>query len=104
MCLLDAKEEEAKLESLIFLIPAIFSLQKVSESAGDSGVCPPWEPPYISVALKRLVCRVDTIVLADDILKYFTYFVPQNRLWHFMQIVSSGDNLHEMPEPIFWEK
>ena len=21
-----------------------------------------------------------------------------------MQIVSSGDNLHEMPNPVFWEK
>ena len=27
-------------------------------------------------------------------LKYF-YFFPESRLWHFMQIVSVGDNLHE---------
>ena len=25
-------------------------------------------------------------------------------LWHFMQIVSSRDNLHELLKPIFWEK
>ena len=25
-------------------------------------------------------------------------------IWHFMQIVSHVDNLHEMPNPIFWEK
>ena len=24
-------------------------------------------------------------------------------LWHFMQIVSLGDNLHEMSMPIFWK-
>ena len=24
--------------------------------------------------------------------------------WHSMQIVSKGDNLHEMPKPIIWEK
>ena len=23
---------------------------------------------------------------------------------HFMQIVSNGDNLHEMSNPVFWEK
>ena len=37
----------------------------------------------------------------DDILKYLYYFFPQNRLWNFLQI---GDNLHEMPKPIFWQK
>ena len=31
-------------------------------------------------------------------------FSPENRLWHFMQIVSEGDNLHEVSMPIFWEK
>ena len=29
---------------------------------------------------------------------------PTNRLWHFMQTVCSGDNLSEMPKPIFWKK
>ena len=24
--------------------------------------------------------------------------------WHFMQIISNGNNKHEMPKPIFWEK
>ena len=33
---------------------------------------------------------------------YFLIF-PENRLWHFMQIVSLGDNLHEMSEPVFWK-
>ena len=25
------------------------------------------------------------------------------QFWHFMQIVSNGDNLHEMSNPVFWE-
>ena len=34
----------------------------------------------------------------------FFLFFPENRIWHFMQIVSNGDNLHEMSNPVFWEK
>ena len=34
----------------------------------------------------------------------FFLFFPEIRLWHFMQIVSKGDNLHEMSKPTFWEK
>ena len=42
---------------------------------------------------------------ADDILNFFFFkFFPENRLWPFMQIISSGDNLHEMSMPIFWER
>ena len=40
-----------------------------------------------------------------DILKYFfSYFFPENRVLYFMQIVSLEDNLHEMLDPVFWEK
>ena len=38
---------------------------------------------------------------ADD--KWMLYFL-ENRIWHFMQIVSNGDNLHEMSNPDFWKK
>ena len=54
---------------------------------------------------------------SGDVLKYFSYFFQktgfdsscklspkENRIWHFMQIVSLGDNLHEMSNPVFWEK
>ena len=34
---------------------------------------------------------------------FFLIFL-ENRIWHFMQIVSKGDNLHEMSNPDFWEK
>ena len=33
--------------------------------------------------------------------KTFCTFFPENRFWHFMKIVSTGDNLHEMSEPFF---
>ena len=36
--------------------------------------------------------------------KTFFLFLPENRFWHFMQIVSITDNLHEMLKPVFWEK
>ena len=42
-------------------------------------------------------------ILADDILKYFSYFSPEDRIWLFMQTVSNRDNLHEMSNPIFWK-
>ena len=36
---------------------------------------------------------------------YRSYFCfPGNRLWHFMQIVSLEDDLHEMTKPFLWEK
>ena len=31
-------------------------------------------------------------------------FFPEVRIWHFMQIVSNGNNLHEMSKPVFWKK
>ena len=33
----------------------------------------------------------------DDI--FFSFF-PENRILHFMQIVSCGDNLHELSNPV----
>ena len=42
--------------------------------------------------------------LADGKLMIFFLFFLENRIWHFMQIVSSGDNLHEMSNPVFWEE
>ena len=35
---------------------------------------------------------------------HFSYFSPENRIWHFMQIISSGDNLHKISKPVFWRK
>ena len=38
---------------------------------------------------------------ADEKLVIFFLFLTENRIWHFMQIVSIGDNLHEMSGPVF---
>ena len=35
---------------------------------------------------------------------FFFFFLPENRICQFMQIVSIGDNLHEMSKPVFWGK
>ena len=37
-------------------------------------------------------------------MKYFFLFFQENRIWYFMQIVSNGDDLHEMSNPVFLEK
>ena len=41
---------------------------------------------------------------ADAKLMIFFLFFPENSIWHSMQAVSSGDSLHEISNPIFWEK
>ena len=33
-----------------------------------------------------------------------SFFSPENMIWHFMQMVSQGDSLHAMSNPIFWKK
>ena len=43
-------------------------------------------------------------ISANNILKHFFLFFLENGIWHFMQIVSLGDNLHEVSNLIFWEK
>ena len=54
-------------------------------------------------------CRLTFTALlansADDKLMIFFLFFQENRICYFMQIVSTGDNnLHEMSNPVFWEK
>ena len=38
---------------------------------------------------------------ADNKFVNFFLFFPENWIWHFMQIVLIGDNLHGMSNPIF---
>ena len=40
---------------------------------------------------------------ADAKLMVFFLFFLENRIWHFMQIVSWGDNLHEASNSVFWK-
>ena len=34
--------------------------------------------------------------------QFLCMFYFQNKIWHFMQIVSNEDDLHEVSKPIFW--
>ena len=36
--------------------------------------------------------------------RHFKIFSPENRFYHFMELVPLADNFHKMPNPIFWEK
>ena len=62
-----------------------------------------WFPFYDTIYISLVLVTVVNFWanLADDKLLYFFLFFPENRLWHFMQIVSIGDNLHEMSKPVF---
>ena len=47
--------------------------------------------------------------MTNSLLFFYFFFIffpqkKQNRIWHFMQIVSNGANLHEMSKPVFSEK
>ena len=57
----------------------------------------------LSLLLKHLALWVK--FSADGILKYFSYHIFARKqdltVWHFTQIVSNGDNLHEMKNPVF---
>ena len=37
-------------------------------------------------------------------IEIFCLFLTENRIWDSLQIVSTGDNLHEMSNPVFCEK
>ena len=72
--------------------------EKEKEDPGGENSWDIWRP-ILSVVCLHLAVWVK--ISAE--VKYFSYFFPENRLWHFMQIVSIGDNLHEMSKPICWE-
>ena len=50
---------------------------------------------------------MEPLTLADSSsnkLMIFFLFFQENRILHFMQIVSIGDKVHEVSNPIFQEK
>ena len=59
---------------------------------------------YLQQQADRLTFTTLWAFSADDKMMLFFLLFPENRVWHFMQIVSLGDNLHEMSNPVFWEK
>ena len=57
--------------------------------------------------LLNMMGLIFTILLAnsaDNNLMIFFLFFLENKICHFMQIISIGDNLHEISKPVFWEK
>ena len=58
-----------------------------------------WYLPRYSLNFTTLLANS-----ADDKLMLFFLCFSENRIWHFMQIVSNGDNLHRLSNPVFWEK
>ena len=55
---------------------------------------------------KRSLCILTLSTLGKKFsrryIEVFFLFFPENMIRHFMQI--NGDNLHEMSNPVFWEK
>ena len=67
--------------------------------------CTKWQEIY-KVYPVPLILTFATLLAnaADDKMVIFFLFFSENKIWHFIQIVSIGDNLHEMSKPVFWEK
>ena len=54
---------------------------------------------YFSVEKSALTLNILSENSADDKVMIYFLFFQENRIWYFMQIVSLGDNLHEMSVP-----
>ena len=60
---------------------------------------------------KLTLCSASLLILSTlgkhfsrgHLIIFFLNFF-RKQIWHFMQIVSTGDNLHEMTKPVSWEK
>ena len=59
----------------------------------------PWSQSVVSVWFVNLLFY--GLVQQMTKVKIFFLFFIKNRIWHFMQIVSLGDNLHKVSVPIF---
>ena len=73
---------------------------------GSHKSCLPWRK-WRNVYQVYPVPLTFTILLAnsgDHKLVIFFLFFLEKSIWHFMQIVTTGDTLHEMSDSVFWEK
>ena len=66
-------------------------------------------PRVMSFGDKKLLSKLFKLrtlgkIFQQTALQIFFSFFPENRFRYFMQIVSKGDNLHDMSNPVFWEK
>ena len=60
--------------------------------------------------IQNVICRKLMFSILWAIKQQTTYrngtflIFPENTVWHFMQIVPIGDNMHEISNPVSWEK
>ena len=57
----------------------------------------------LNMHISQTFCML-MINVADNKLVIFSIFIPENRTWHFMQIVSGGDSFAWNVESYFLEK
>ena len=99
---------------LLKKLPRVLSINVTSVSLQDRSTCQKlftvfvvlywllqvsinWSPFSFTLALWVKIFSRQNIEI-------FILFSPENRFWHFMQIVSSGENLLGMSKPVFWRK
>ena len=83
-----------------FLSATEFSELSPQKPTNNNNVCTnTWNLNVTALAFTTLLANS-----ADDKLTVFFLFLPENRIWHFVQIVSIRDNLHVMSKPGFLEK
>ena len=65
-----------------------------------------WVKEYLKhISLSLMLSTLGKIFSKWHFTIFFLFcFLPRNRIWHFMQIVSNGDNLHEVSNYVFLGK
>ena len=58
----------------------------------------------VLIYVLRLVCTTLLANSADDKLIIFFFFFPRKQELPFNANISNGENLHEMSDPVVWEK
>ena len=57
--------------------------------------------PAAAVTGTLMLSNPGKIIQQTTFWNIFLFLFLANRIWHFMQIVSTGDNLPEVSDPIF---
>ena len=88
-------------------VPVPLDWKKLFRLYSDKMLCSDCADTHCSrLPLYRYSCTMLTLSMlgknfSRQHFEIFYLFFPENRLWHFMQIVSLGDNLLEMSMPVF---
>ena len=85
----------------------VSSLQQTTSSYVKNGLFSPkwWNVfwPRITRLLETYLTFTSGLIELAQII-FFLFFFPENRIWHFMEIVCIGDNLQGMSKPFFLGK